>query len=259
MTVVVERPSVEVNGNGTKTGYSFPFSFTNSAQISIWYTADGTLTRRLVPNEYKLIPNNPPFAGATVEFIDITPALTDVIRFTRSTFISQDIDYIGTGTVSPVDVEADFDKIVRILQELYTEWEDVQRITGEFPSPLLQAFGKFIVSNGISGWDFFPLRFDNPQPTDDAKILLIDIPNQRIRYQSAPSIANPVLPQPTPGATFKLVGIKDGSYQIGAEIPTFTSTDVGKVAIWDGTKYIGVIGTGVTNPHSNSTFRRISS
>lgn len=248
MTVVVERPSLEVNGNGTKTGYAFSFSYTNAAEIKIWYTADGASTRLLVPNEYKLIPNNPPFAGATVEFLTITPALTDIIRFTRSTFISQDIDYIGTGTVSPVNVEFDFDKIVRILQELYTEWEDVQRITGGFPSPLLQAFGNFIVSNGISGWDFFPLRFDNPQATDDAKILLIDIPNKRIRYQSAPSIANPVLPQPTPGATFKLVGIKDGSYQIGAEIPIFTSTDVGKVAIWDGTKYIGVLGSGVTNP-----------
>lgn len=248
MTVVVEKPILEVNGNGTQTGYSFSFSYTNANEIDIFYTPDGENARLLAPAEYKLIPNNPPFAGATVEFIGITPQVNDVLRFSRSTQISQDIDYIGTGTVAPVDVELDFDKVVRILQELYSEAQDLQTLLGRFPSPLFQAFGKFIVSDGIDGWDFFPLRFDNPQPTDDAKILLVDIPNKRIRYQSAPSIANPVLPQPTPGSAFKLVGIKDGSYQIGAEIPTFGATDGGKIAIWNGTKYIGILGSGVSNP-----------
>lgn len=248
MTVVKEIPVVEVNGNGTKTGYSFQFSYTDPSQIAIWYTPNGGNSRQLATTEYKLTANVPPFAGATVEFLTITPQVTDVIKFSRETTISQDVDFIGTGTVAPIDVEEDFDKIVRILQELYTDFDNVQSVIGKFPSALFQAFGKFMVTNGVNGWDLFPLRFDNPQPSDDSKILLIDIPNQRIRYQSAPSIANPVIPQPVPGSTFKLVGIKDGSYQIGAEIPTFTASDVGSVAIWDGTKYVGVLGTGVSNP-----------
>lgn len=248
MTVVVENPILEVNGNGTQTGYSFAFSYTDASQITIYYTPDGGNGRFLAPTEYTLTPNNPPFAGATVEFVTITPQVTDILRFSRSTAISRDIDYIGTGTVAPVDVEFDFDKIVRILQELYAESQDLQTLIGRFPTPLFQAFGKFIVSNGIDGWDFFPLRLDNPTSGDDGKILLIDIPNKRIRYQSAPSIANPVIPQPTPGTAFKLVGIKDGSYQIGPEIPTFGPLDGGKIAIWNGTKYIGILGTGVSNP-----------
>lgn len=228
MTVVVESPQLLLKGNGTKTGYSFTFSLTKKGDLNIYYTPSGGLEKKLGKNDFSVTLNqNRP--GGTIEFLTITPQPTDILRFIRESEIDQKIDFIGIGVVSPENVEHDFDKNVRILQEVKFLAEGHPH--NKIPDPDLQQVGKFIVTDGKNGYFFYPLKIDLPAPGNDNNVLVVDLTNKRLKFIAQPGFSNPAIPQPP--QEYKYIVSDAGVYTLTPEHTKPMQQNDGQTEVWD--------------------------
>lgn len=242
MTVNVEVSSVTVHGNGTKTGYTFPFSWTDLADVKIFYTPFGQIQRQLGAADFKITPG--PGTSGVVEFLTITPAANDIIKIERITPINQNIDYVTKQKVDYNDVQFSFDKLTRIVKEASDILDDIP--CSLIPDPTLARKGQMIVTDGSNSFMLYPFSLDTPLDADDGKILMVDVPNKTIKFISSSGSLNPAIPQNVP--THKYLENKNNTYVLGPDHPDFLSSDIGYAEIWDGTKFAKAPATGINNP-----------
>lgn len=241
MTVNVEPTSINVHGNGTKTGYTFPFSWSNLSDIKVFFTPFGEIERQLGSNDFKLTPK--PGTGGILEFLTVTPKTDDIIRVSRETVINQNIDYEMKQKVDYMDVQFSFDKITRILKELSDLLGDIPDPL--LPDPTLHRIGQIIITDGADGYTFYPYTLTIPTDADDQKILMIDKATKTIKLITASGAINPPIPQPV--SEYRPLISDGGAYILGPEQVKFLSTDVGYAEIWDGSKFIKTEAKGINN------------
>lgn len=242
MTVNLETPSIVIHGNGTKTGYTFSFSWTDLSDIKVFYTPIGYEERQLGPNDFSLTVN--PGVGGILEFITITPATQDLIRISRMTPVNQNIDYQNKQKVDYNDVQYSLDKLTRILAETSDILGNIPDTL--LPDPTLSRKGQIVISDGQNKFAFFPYAMDTPQDSQDGYTLILDKETKTIKYIPSTGATNPAIPQNQP--THKYLENKANAYVLGPEHPDFLSTDVGYAETWDGTKFIKSQAKGINNP-----------
>jgi hypothetical protein len=245
MTINVEIPKVILNGNGTKTGYSFTFTVSGIDNFKVLYTPDGGTQSILSQNDYTFTPN-PATPGGSITFLNITPSASDVIEIFRETEISQEIDFDAKKRVDYQDAQSSLDKLTKIAQELKELYENSIFIQSLIPDPTSQIVGRFPMTDGANGYIFSPI-FQQPSGSTDAnKAYVVDSSGKNLILVPVPGATNPAIPQPS--SERREVVTESGTYQLGYQKPTFTAADANKLELWDGNKFIKSDGRGAGNP-----------
>ena len=163
-----ETPYETLLGNGTKTGYSFVWTYADSTEIEIFYTPDGGTRVQLSTSDYKLIPASTGIGG-NITFETVTPTANDKIEIRRKTPVDQQIDFVGKGYVSPKDAEYAWNKLTRICQEILYKLVGIASI----PPATTGTNGQLLTINGGA----YVLRnsyVPDPKNEGDNKVLVTD-------------------------------------------------------------------------------------
>ena len=110
MTVSVKRNSVQYTGDNSTTAFSVTFPYTESSQVQVFL--DGSL--QTITTHYTL---TSPGATGTVTF-GTAPGTDVIVSLIRETDFLQAIDYVNNDALDAETLEAAFDKLTMMCQQL---------------------------------------------------------------------------------------------------------------------------------------------